>query len=288
MTDGDRLPEDYGHILPPEKPRRFPNGVIIGIIIVIAFAGGLWYGYHRGVNETGPKGPPPLIKAAPGPIRVTPANPGGINIPNQKASIYDRMSGKGNQPTVEHLAPPPQQPMPGALPQGNGGQDNNGQAAANAAPAGAAPAGAASVNAGETPATPPPAALSTPPTKMPAPETTASPATKPQQPAKAAPAAKPAVPPKKSASAAATATGAVRAQIGAYRSVAVANAEWRRLVKIEPTLLRGLHPAIRRVDLGSRGVFQRLQTGPFRDVAAARRFCAALKAKGHGCFVVTR
>lgn len=281
MTHGDRLPEDYGHILPPEKPRRFPNGVVIGIIIVIAFAGGLWYGYHRGVSESGPKGPPPLIKAAPGPMKVTPANPGGINIPNQKASVYDRLSGKSNPSTVEHLAPPPQQPMPGALPQGNGGQGSNGQAAVSAAPRGAPSTGHASTNAGGTPATPPPAALSTPPEKMPAPGTASSPA-------KAAPAAKPVEQPQKSASAAATAAHAIRAQIGAYRSVAVADSEWRRLAKSEAALMRGFHPTVRRVDLGSRGVFQRLQVGPFRDVAAARHFCAALKAKGHGCFVVAR
>lgn len=281
MTDGDRLPEDYGHILPPEKPRRFPGGVIVGVVIVIAFAGGLWYGYHRGVNESGSNGAPPLIKAAPGPSKVAPANPGGINIPNQKASVYDRLTGNGNQPTVEHLAPPPQQPMAGALPESNGGQATSGQTASSQAtssqPAGEGPA---------SPAAPPPAALAKPPAEMPPPTTPAKPeqpAAKPAAPAKPAAAARPQTPkPARTA-----ASGEIRAQIGAYRSVADASAEWRRLIKTDAGLMHGLRPAIRRVDLGARGVFQRLQAGPFNNVVAARRFCAELKAKGHGCFVVT-
>lgn len=75
-----------------------------------------------------------------------------------------------------------------------------------------------------------------------------------------------------------------RLQIAAFRSASDAGAEWSRLQKRAPDLVAGLQHRVVSADLGDRGVFHRLQIGPFADRAAAESRCQALKAAGIGCF----
>ena len=66
--------------------------------------------------QGGGDGRVPLIKAAAGPVKVRPKNPGGLKVPNRDKLVYDRMqkaSGDdaGGKRGPERLLPPPEQPM---------------------------------------------------------------------------------------------------------------------------------------------------------------------------------
>ncbi len=80
--------------------------------------------------------------------------------------------------------------------------------------------------------------------------------------------------------------GDTQVQLGSYRTIPIAAAGWQALLGHYPALLRHLHPVIVQVDLGPRGTFERLRTGPFPSRAAARSFCATLQAVKRSCLVV--
>jgi hypothetical protein len=84
---------------------------------------------------------------------------------------------------------------------------------------------------------------------------------------------------------AALAKGAAFVQLAALRSQAAADAAWAEKRRAFPDLLSGFSAVVWRVDLGDRGLFYRLLTGPLPDAAAARRLCAALQARGQDCLV---
>ena len=75
-------------------------------------------------------------------------------------------------------------------------------------------------------------------------------------------------------------------QIAALRSEADAKRSWANLSKRHADLFGGLQSTVVRVDLGQKGVFYRLQAGPFADEAAARSLCSRAKQRKLGCIVV--
>ena len=83
---------------------------IAGALVVMGiFAGGLWFAYTLGMRHTGGSansGEIPLIHADNRPIKIKPENPGGMQIPDRDMFIYGQQ-----RPEVEHLLPPPEQPM---------------------------------------------------------------------------------------------------------------------------------------------------------------------------------
>ncbi len=101
-------PRDEEADPPPRRVLR-----IVGALLIMAlFAGGLWFAYVEGARHmagTGGSGDIPLIRADTRPMKVKPAEPGGMPIPDRDMLIYGQ-----NRPIVEHLLPPPEQPM--ALP----------------------------------------------------------------------------------------------------------------------------------------------------------------------------
>ena len=58
------------------------------------------------MHHAGGAGDIPLIRADTRPMRVKPENPGGMQIPDRDMLIYGQQ-----RPQVEHLLPPPEQPM---------------------------------------------------------------------------------------------------------------------------------------------------------------------------------
>ncbi len=209
----------------------------------------------------------PLIAPPPGPVRVKPTDPGGLQL----------MAGQvapTNGPAAQALAPGPEAPAPQAL-----------QAEVDAArkadappPAAAAPRPAATVPAMAVPpvvaasaapapeapvaASPPPAAPGTP-----APVTGAA--------TDAAPAG-PASPP--------ASGGGHAVQLAALDGEAAAHAEWSRLSRQAPSLLGDRMPVIVHVSRNGRQ-FYRLRTGGFASVAEATAFCGRAKALGIACTV---
>ncbi len=95
-------------------------------------------------------------------------------------------------------------------------------------------------------------------------------------------AAKPANAPPRSA-----VRGNYRVQLASLRSPERAERAWKRLQKKHPKILSPLRLTIQKADLGlERGVFYRLQVGPFADKAAARAACSTFKQAGMSCLTV--
>ena len=80
-------------------------------------------------------------------------------------------------------------------------------------------------------------------------------------------------------------SGARLAQLGAFGSEEVARAEWERLSARLGDLLDGKRRVVQRAESGGR-TFYRLRAVGFQDLADARRFCSALQAEQAECIPV--
>lgn len=290
MADDDLHAEAPLDRLP--VPRKRHGGLIVTVAILVIFGVVIWYVYQR-VTQTSEPMAPPLIKAEQGPVKVSPDSPGGMQVPNQDKAIYDRIGNGGDKGgSVEKLLPPPETPKPEAPPQAKPTDGPRAVAVAPLAPSGDASKAAATAIA--TPPAPAPSALDKPPPPPSGAAPISSPTSPsaPVAPAKTAavtpPATKPAAtsPAAKAAVTAPAAPGSARVQLGAFRQVADAEQTWQKLTKKFPDLLGGLSPSIVRVDLGEKGIYQRLQAGPLTDRAAAAAMCEQLKARKQDCLVV--
>lgn len=282
----------YGEDLPDARRGGRLVTFAVALVAVVMLAGGIWLAYDRGLQR-GNNGTPPLIKADNAPTKVAPANPGGLQVPNQNIEVYSTVQrgGQGQKGGVEKLLPPPEQPLPEAPKPAAAPK----AAAPSAAPA-PAPAAQPAPNAVVSlPAAPPPQVVKTPepapqqqatvkpaPAPAPAPPPAPAPAIvlKPPPAPAPAPVAAPVVAP--------SGAGGIRVQLAAHREQAQATAEWTKLQKKFPEVLGSLSPTYERADLGDRGIFIRVQAGPFNDRAAAQSTCDRLKAGGQACAVVGR
>lgn len=226
----------------------------------------------------------PTISAGEEPVKTRPADPGGLNVPNQDKLIYERMTQGGGDSRREVLLPPAEQPRtPPAAPR-----------TATIKPAFEAPPAPTAAAPAPRDSEPVPQAVtpSAPPAPAPAPVTPVAPAHNPAPAAQAhAPAAptplRPQAAPAPAASApaaSASASGAWVAQLAALKSEADAQAAWKRLQNANKDVLGGLSSDIVRADLGTKGVFWRLRAGPV-DEARARSICATLAKRNQGCIV---
>lgn len=78
----------------------------------------------------------------------------------------------------------------------------------------------------------------------------------------------------------------VRIQLVSMPSEEAAWAAWKQLSGKYSGQLTGLTAMVEPADLGDKGKFYRVQTGPFTTVAAAQERCTAMKAAGLDCLVV--
>ena len=108
-------------------------------------------------------------------------------------------------------------------------------------------------------------------------KTVEKPADKPAQVASAEPAA--------TADPKAKPTG-VRIQLVSMPSEAAAWDAWKQISGKYSSQLTGLTAIVESADLGTKGTFYRVQTGPFATVAAAQERCTTMKAAGLDCLVV--
>jgi cell division septation protein DedD len=88
--------------------RRGLLATALTLLVMGAFAGGLWFAYQQGRHAAGGgDGDVPLLRADTRPMKVKPDNPGGMPIPDRDKLIYSEA-----KPAVERLLPPPEKPMP--------------------------------------------------------------------------------------------------------------------------------------------------------------------------------
>jgi cell division septation protein DedD len=279
-VDGESARDALAARKPSGKGGARLFGAVFAFAAIVGF--GSLIAYYFVQNRDGNLDPAniPVVRADPRPMKIKPENPGGIDVPFQNTEIYDRVGQQtggvapvrppaaGSVPPAgpgERLLPGPEAPMPRPLP------PPAPVAAIPVVPEIVAPPDAVVV----TPA-PPPAAVPTPAAAPPAP----APATPPATAARPAPAAPPA------SAATAPAGPGPRIQLASVREMADAQREWARVTRQYSDLLGGLSPQFVPADLGDRGVFIRVQAGPFASPEAARAACDALRARGAGCNVV--
>jgi hypothetical protein len=250
MTPAYRVAARRGAAMDPGTRRlAIFAGAIGGALVLLV---GIWSftgHHHAGV---------PVIEADRNPVRVKPANPGGMQIEGANDAILS-----GEAEDKGQLAPPPETPAPQAL-------KAEEKAAAAVAPSPPLPA---------SPAAEPPkpvAASEAKPVKV---ETKPGSLTeKPAAPKPAAMAgAKPAIRP--------TSSGVV-VQLAALESEEAAKAEWRRLERRYGDMLEGKTPTFSRTEHAGK-TFWRVRTGGFADTAQAVLFCQRIRAKGGGCAVAS-
>ncbi len=295
-------PEDDGfpvEILDEDAPRRRHPLVLAGVMVAIAVTAGLGgYMYSRFSSEEAPA-EVPLVRAEPGPTKKRPAEPGGMEIPNQDKLVYGAVTGEPVDEKPERLLPPPEEPLPPPLPPASASQPAPAVQASPAQPPAPAPTPAPKAVAKAAPSA----------AEIPPPPQAATKAAKTAEAAKAviekaagatskAPAektvkktvqkaAKKTV--KKATATAAAAGGGYLVQLASFRSKAKADAAWAKYSKAHGDLLRGLKPLVTRVDLGAdKGIYYRLRAGPLGGAAEARALCAKLKARKLGCLVVKK
>ena len=221
----------------------------VAVTVVVLFGATIWMLYDGAADEA-----PRHIVAETTPIREKPADPGGMDIPNQDKQVLDHEIGQTMTSQVS-LAPQPEEPMENlpeeAMADDEGSEDPIGDLAA---------------------------------------EATEKPEVKPE-PAKAIPASKPAAKPatetaaKAKASAASASATAFMVQLGAYGSEDGAAKAWRVVKGKYGNFLAGLSPSYEPVEAGGRTLY-RLRVGPLDNRAAADEVCLGLRAQQQACIVV--
>jgi len=294
----------------PFAPKNRLGLKLLVVLFVLGGGAGAWGLYGNALMQvfSGGEDGVPLIKAAPGPVKVRPENPGGLKVPNRDKLVYDRMN-KSSDGSVdvadgrgpERLLPPPEQPLPKPMPEKPMAEK------ATPKPKPALPKPTKKTNPvakvptvkdvktakRPTPRPPPPAAPST--TKPSTMKSVVKKPVLPKQPASApAPAAvlKKAVKKQPLQAVAALVTQVPRSntyliQLAAARSSQGARSEWNRLKAKNTDLLGRLGLTVTKADLGpGKGIFYRLRAGPIASEAAARALCQKLTQRKIGCLII--
>lgn len=234
------------------------------LAVVTAFgglAGLIWYSYAEGARHGG-KRVVPVIRAAAGPIKARPAEPGGIRVPHKDKRIYERIAPEPRRKladNVERLIPPPR---PVAIAPKASAKTNGGEAKAASKPSTAAApkikGGPARVRVGVAP-------------KRSAARRGAAGKSKRAR----------------SGPSPALANAAFRVQIAAYPSPQMAARRWERLVGKHKDLIGSFDWYVEKVDrTNGRSPLYRLQLGPLKNREAAKELCAKLGKRKVSCFYV--
>jgi len=232
-------------------------GGLTGALVVIVVA---WssVGHHGG-------GPVPVIQADQRPVRVKPANPGGMQIPGLSAD-----TGAGDDTaSADKLAPAPETPDP----QGLAKQTRMAALTPPVVPPLPASGGPVRPVTGGAP-TAAASAASAPPNSAPPPV------------AKQAAVVPAAVMPDRQAAAPAThgPVGRTQVQLAAVATEAAARQEWDRLAHRMPNVLATHHPMFSKIERDGHALW-RVRTGDFTTEAEATQFCQHVRANGGGCAV---
>ncbi len=294
----EQQPAPAGTPAAKEKPFRHPYfsgkrhlwpmlvipALSIGVVLV------LFYFLKFEIGGAGVVDIAPLIEAEQTPLKVRPAEEGGLEIPNQDMEFFGEIDGEtASAPAAEQLVPEPEQPV---VPESaETAAATTGEATTGTEPA--APVVPAPSLDAETDAATPTAETTgatatdttttgtaeSDPTATEAAATTGTEATTETTETATEPQPEPVT------ETAALPAGAFRIQLAAVRSEDGARATWQELqAKLPELSVLQLH--IERIDLGSNGIFYRVQAGPLADQTAAYNLCADLGSRGQDCLVV--
>lgn len=257
---------------PPPPERVLPKGGL-SVLALVAFAAIIWYAYPTS-EEAQEAADVPVVLAEKAAYKFTPDDPGGMKVPHQDSTVFDPLDNKGKQ-RVERLLPGTEEPV------------DKDEVIKTAEGKSAAPdsnlkkVGIATEKVIAPEKAPVKETAAEKPVQKPAVAKTAD------APAVKAATAKPAEQAAKSvATSNSSAGGTVYIQLGSYRNTEGAATDWKKLQQKHPELLKGLDMRTQRIDLGAKGVFNRLQAGKLSE-GRAREICDVLKsANPGGCMVV--
>lgn len=303
----------YESDLEPERPRSRPLVVLLGIVVLAAFAGVVWVAYNQGIKHG--QGVPTLV-ADSGPTRIAgdPNSSEASDVAPEKS--YDRLLNPNAEPETENLLPQPEQPRTEPTEEVAPTQPSSGTAqggpkallATDVPPPGGDPrmdsatgvpsSGIASGSPQSIVAAPPrgtpPASeditSALPPAEMPpakpaAPTKMALAPTKPMPtPAPAEPAVTELTTPEPAPPRAPASTG-VMIQLGSFPNSELAATAWSKIKTANQGLLGTYSPTIKPAPIEGKGTWYRLRVGGFADKAAAREICDQLTANGQACII---
>ena len=99
------------------RPRLLPVWILLG---AAALSGGAWaVTEHLGGGPPADEASVPLITASAEPWKVRPADPGGMEIPNQGTLIYETLTTADPEEAPERILPPPEEPLSPPQPDGD-------------------------------------------------------------------------------------------------------------------------------------------------------------------------
>jgi cell division protein FtsN len=283
--------------------RWMPAAVVLAVIV--GFVSLTWYAYHTGMKSIKEEDLM-VVEADKTPLKEKPADPGGMQFPDQDKTVFETFSGNAQQPPkVERVVPSPEEPAPmktdtsGTTTWVNdklhAEQDTNtapeqviGQKKPDAAPVTAPTPEPAKKEVAapkiihidakpvddSKPAEPAPAPVEKPAEAKPQPEKKAA----------KAPAPKKAEEAKEKTIDEKADLGGPQVQLGAYRSEQEASDAWDKMQK-KLSVLGDREPIIVKADLGQRGIFYRLRVGGFDSASQAGALCKKLSSSGQACLV---
>ncbi|HMB76796.1 MAG TPA: SPOR domain-containing protein [Kiloniellaceae bacterium] len=257
------------------KPRKPWLPLLLTLVALIAFGTVIWYAYNWGKGSLDSSALP-VIAGDSSPIKVRPADEGGVVIPDQDKLIFDSSLDGEESASVEHLLPAPEEPVDlaavTAVPESPAVQGLGHQLTASPPPAAVEPSVQsedviAQAIQSEALSTAAPAA----------PDATAGATPEP------APAPAPAKPAAVQTAQVPTDSGYLL-QLAAMQDPEAANQEWARLQSAYPDLLGSLSLTVEKADVGGK-TYYRILTGPFPTKATVEDICSQLKAKSQSCLV---
>ncbi|WP_339613757.1 SPOR domain-containing protein [uncultured Parvibaculum sp.] len=273
--DYDDYDDEYDYEDEGTSSRRRSLMVLSVLLLLIVFGGVVFVAYQQGMKQ-GNQAQPPVLQAENMPGKVAPKEPGGVKIPHQENTIYDRIDGssKDNEELkVEQLLPPAEEPVD--LP-----EKKTEKPSAPSQETSEPGQEKASSEASEQPAQTPAA-----PKNVTVPEPEPAPVRQEDQAVEKVKAAlaetSPPAPSRQAGS------GGYVVQLAAFRDEDAARTAFRKLQGKHASLLGGLSADIQRADLGDKGIYYRLRAGYMGKTDAAE-LCAKLKAQGQGCLVRPR
>ncbi len=295
----------YDTDLEPERPRSRPLVVLLGIVVLAAFAGVVWVAYNQGVKQ-GQNGLPVLTADA-GPTRIVPdpatASPA---IDPAPAKSYDRLMSSEPEGDQVNMLPKPEQPKTTPSPQdlaavtppadesvggkfGTKASDFEAPLDPGMDPTVGAISGAPAASEDITAALPPrdaatkPAPTALAPVKPVQPKAVQTPA---PAPVPEKPAAVDLAPPSQSESTAAP--SGVMIQLGSFPNATLAASAWSKIKSANQDLFADHSPAFNRAEIPGKGTWYRLRVGGFADKAAAKVACEQLAATGQACIIAAK
>lgn len=277
------------------RPRLLPMWLLIAATAVAALAWAIsdrMSGTEEAYNANEPV---PYVTAEDEPIKIKPDDPGGLDVPNRDKYVYKSLGEEEPENEAEQLLPPPEEPLERPTPPDEMETAADSSSTPSPSDLGVMSVEPASGTSGDMTHETPVAALDTEgaagadqSASMTASVVTPAPPKPMRQAAveKTTTQATTQAAAQPTTNGASAPTGRFLIQIASTQEETAIEREWRRLLVHHSEVLGEKQKYVKRADLGEKGIWYRLQVGPFAERDDASAACETLKASRVGCFVV--